>query len=268
MSSIPQVLSIAGFDGSSGAGLQADLKTISAHKCYAHTVLTALPVQNTCGVRNIYPIPLSAIQEQLIAVIEDTNLDAIKIGMLFDVEIIEIVANFLVNHAKNIPIVLDPVMVAKSGHNLLKPDAQDALKNLLFPLSTIITPNIPEAEAIVQKSIITTNDMAKFAEEISNKYKIATLLKGGHLKGDHMQDLLYINNSKLWLDAPKINTKNTHGTGCTLSASIASNLALGENLEQACRNAKSYLYNALLHADELHVGKGQGPVHHFYNLYQ
>jgi hydroxymethylpyrimidine/phosphomethylpyrimidine kinase len=268
MAKIPQVLSIAGFDSSAGAGLQADLKTISAFKCYAHTVLTALPVQNTCGVRNIYTIPTIAITEQLMAVIEDTKIDAIKIGMLFNTEIIEVIANFLVKYAKNIPIVLDPVMVAKSGHNLLQVDAQNTLKKLLFPLSTLITPNIPEAEVICSNKIQNTDDMEKVAQDISNKYNVAVLLKGGHLQGNTMQDFLYTKDIKVWINAPKIKTKNTHGTGCTLSASIASNLALGYSIEEACRIAKNYLYNALLHSNELNVGKGQGPVHHFYELWK
>ena len=258
-------LSIAGFDGSGGAGLQADLKTFSALGCYGMTVLTAIPVQNTMGVKKCYEIPLSAIYEQLEAIFEDITPDSIKIGMLFNKEIVELVADFLKAHAKNIPIVLDPVMVAKSGDYLLKPDAVESLKEHLLPIATIITPNLPEAYALTNIN----NDQEAQALSLLNLGANAILLKGGHLDGTQSNDLFMDKTKKaIWFKSPRINSKNTHGTGCTLSAAIAANLALGKPLIESCGLAKEYLFNALESARVLSVGLGAGPVNHFYNLWQ
>lgn len=257
-------LSIAGFDGSGGAGLQADLKTFSALGCYGMTVLTALPVQNTMGVRRCYEIPLQAIQEQLEAIFDDIIPDSIKIGMLFKREIVELVARFLDDRAVGIPIVLDPVMIAKSGDYLLLPDAVAALKEHLLPLATIITPNIPEAKALNESDV----DMQTQANLLLDLGAKAVLLKGGHQEGDESNDLyLDQQGQKIWLQSPRINSKNTHGTGCTLSAAIAAHLAHNQPLIEACRLAKDYLFNAINAAQHASVGQGHGPVHHFYKTW-
>jgi hydroxymethylpyrimidine/phosphomethylpyrimidine kinase len=263
-----KVLSIAGFDGSGGAGIQADLKTFSALGCYAMTVLTALPVQNTCGVRSCYQIPLVAIKEQLETIFEDIIPDSIKIGMLFNSDIIQIVAEFLKNNAKDIPIVLDPVMMAKSGNPLLLPEAIDALKELLIPMAKVITPNLPEAlELLGMKTNPDCEDMPEIANQLLGLKSQAVLLKGGHLGGETSNDL-YLDHEgvEIWLESPRIISRNVHGTGCTLSAAIAAYLAKGMNTQDACKAAKSYLHGAINAAKDIKIGKGHGPVHHFYNM--
>lgn len=257
-------LSIAGFDGSGGAGIQADLKTFSSFGCYGMTVLTALPIQNTCGVRKCYEIPLSAIKEQLEAIFDDIIPDSIKIGMLFNSSIIQVVSEFLKINAKAIPIIIDPVMLAKSGDPLLLPEAVDALKSLLIPIATIITPNIPEAQVLVSSNAI---DQLEFAHQILKLGASSVLVKGGHSLKHTSNDLLIQRNENItWLDSERIESKNTHGTGCTLSAAIASCLALGMELEEACRTAKQYLEEAIKSAKDLNIGKGNGPVNHLFNF--
>lgn len=260
-------LSIAGFDGSGGAGIQADLKTFSALGCYGMTVLTAIPIQNTCGVKKCYDLPLNCIADQLEAIFEDIVPDSIKIGMLFSTSIIECVSNFLEKNALHIPIVLDPVMVAKSGDPLLLLDAIESLKNRLIPLATIITPNLPEAHTLTQNP---TTDMVELAKELMTMGAQNVLLKGGHHHQlDQSNDLLLQKNqAPLWLHGTRIVSKNTHGTGCTLSAAIASFLAQGYSLEYACQHAKTYLSGAIAATKHRSVGKGQGPVHHFYALWE
>lgn len=262
------VLSIAGFDGSGGAGIQADLKTFSAMGCYGMTVLTALPVQNTTGVKGCYEIPLSAIIEQLQVIFDDIVPQAIKIGMLFKSEIVDVVSEFLVQNAHGIPIVLDPVMVAKSGDFLLLPQAIEVLKSKLIPLSTLITPNLPEAEALTGMLATNQNEMEHVAEKLLSLGPKAVLLKGGHLEGDMACDLFWHSNgTKEWLSASRIQTANTHGTGCTLSAAIAAGLSLEKELLVSCKLAKHYLSNALEAARHEKIGRGSGPVHHFYHLW-
>lgn len=258
-------LSIAGFDGSGGAGLQADLKTFSALGCYGMTVLTAVPVQNTCGVRACYDLPLSCIQDQLACLFDDIVPDSIKIGMLFSSEIIGVVSDFLKPYADTIPIVLDPVMVAKSGDPLLLPDAVEALKKELIPLATVITPNLPEAYTLAFE----TEDMERLGEALLSLGSKAVLLKGGHQSGDEANDLLLSHDgTRAWLKEKRITSKNTHGTGCTLSAAIAAYLARQVPLIDACRQAKTYLSGAIQAAQDLSVGRGHGPVHHFYNIWE
>ncbi len=257
-------LSIAGFDGSGGAGMQADLKTFSALECYGMTVLTALPVQNTCGVRNCYDIPLTAIEEQLEAIFDDIEPDSIKIGMLFSRSIIERVADFLRKHASHIPVVLDPVMVAKSGDALLQPDAVEILKAQLIPLACLITPNLPEARALV--GAIPEPEL--LGEKLLQLGPGAVLLKGGHADSLTCDDLLLQQGASTWLTSERIHSKNTHGTGCTLSAAICAFLARGFALADACHYAKRYLSGAILAAREHSVGKGHGPVHHFHHLWR
>lgn len=258
-------LSIAGFDGSGGAGIQADLKTFSALGCYGMTVLTALPVQNTCGVRSCYDIPLKAIQEQLETIFDDIVPDSIKIGMLFSGEIIELVANFLNQHAQSIPIVIDPVMVAKSGDPLLLPEAIDVLKTRLFPLATIVTPNLPEAQSLAQNA---STEAHILGNKILSLGPQAVLVKGGHNDSITSDDFFLDQQGQSeWLKTPRINSKNTHGTGCTLSAAICALLAQNIPLIDACHIAKRYLSGAILAAQHQSIGKGHGPLHHFYQLW-
>lgn len=257
-------LSIAGFDGSGGAGIQADLKTFSATGSYGMTVLTSLPVQNTCGVRSCYDIPLSCIQEQLEAIFDDIRPDAIKIGMLFSSEIIELVTAFLRKNGDGIPIVLDPVMVAKSGDSLLQAAAVEALRTKLIPIASIITPNLPEAITLVPGNY----DKKTLAQKLLDLGCGAVLLKGGHEDGMTSDDLFLSHNISEILSAIRINSKNTHGTGCTLSAAIASFIAQGFSTLDACTKAKSYLHNAMLYSKDESVGKGHGPVHHFHHLWK
>lgn len=257
-------LSIAGFDGSGGAGIQADLKTFSATGCYGMTVLTAIPVQNTCGVRSCYDIPLSCIEEQLEAIFDDIRPDAIKLGMLFSTEIIELVTAFLIQGAKGIPIVLDPVMVAKSGDSLLQSDAIEALRTKLIPIASIITPNLPEARTLVPGNY----DKKALAQKLLDLGCRAVLLKGGHEAAATSDDLFLSHDIAETLSATRINSKNTHGTGCTLSAGIASFIAQGFSTLDACIKAKSYLHNAMFYSKDGSVGNGYGPVHHFYHLWK
>ncbi len=260
-----KALSIAGFDGSGGAGIQADLKTFSAFGCYGMTVLTALPVQNTQGVKSCYELPLSAIDEQLHAIFADIKPDSIKIGMLFKQEIVELVANFISKNAQDIPIVLDPVTVDKSGYPLLDPNALDVLRTLLIPLTTLITPNLPEAEILLGRAVTTMPEMAQQLLALGAEN---ALLKGGHLNAEHSNDFLLTKQGNgQWFTSARIISKNTHGTGCTLSAAIASCLALGFDLVTACQIAKRYILRAIEAAKDEDVGKGNGPIHHFYHLW-
>lgn len=254
-------LSIAGFDNSGGAGIQADLKTFSALGCYGMTVLTAIAAQNTRGVKSCHDIPLACIQDQLETIFDDIPPNAIKIGMLYSAPIITLIADFLKQHAQGIPVVLDPVMLAKSGDALLKPEAIDALKTQLMPLCTLITPNLPEAQALVGQ-----NDSGHaLANALLSLQSKAILLKGGHAEGNTADDILLMQTGEAHtLSLPRIASKNTHGTGCTLSAAICSYLAHGDTLHDACAKAKSYLHGAMLASKDHSVGHGQGPVHHFY----
>jgi hydroxymethylpyrimidine/phosphomethylpyrimidine kinase len=257
-------LSIAGFDSSGGAGIQADLKTFSATGSYGMTVLTSIPVQNTCGVRNCYDIPLLCIKEQLEAIFDDIKPDAIKIGMLFSIQIIELVTTFLKNNVPNIPIILDPVMVAKSGDSLLQAEAVEVLKKKLISIVNIITPNLSEARTLVPGNY----EKKMLAKKILALGCKAVLLKGGHEESCTSDDLFLSHTAEEVLSAPRINSKNLHGTGCTLSAAIASFIAQGFSNLDACKKAKSYLYDAILHSKDESVGKGQGPVHHFHHLWK
>lgn len=264
-----KALTIAGFDSSGGAGIQADLKTFSALGCYGMSVLTALPVQNTCGVRSCYEIPLQAIEEQLEAIFDDIKPDSIKIGMLFKTEIIEVVAEFLIKNAANIPIVIDPVTVAKSGDDLLLPEAIDALCTLIMPLATVVTPNLPEAQTFTGIQANNEIQMVEVAHRMLDFGSEYVLLKGGHLSSKDSNDLLLGKNEDLrWYSSPRISSKNTHGTGCTLSAAIAAYLAKKNSMAQACQSAKDYLFNAMNASKDWSIGLGNGPVHHFYHHWE
>ncbi len=255
-------LSIAGFDGSGGAGIQADLKTFSALGCYGMNVLTALPIQNTCGVKNCYDLPVSVINEQLEAIFEDIKPTSIKIGMLFSIEIIRCVADFLEKHARDIPIILDPVMVAKSGDSLLLPNAINILKEKLIPLSTIVTPNLPEAYRLIDGS----KEIETIAHQILKLGCKSVLIKGGHTAKIHSNDLFMDTENTYWIESERIKSKNTHGTGCTLSSAICAFIAHGFSEKMACVYAKRYIFGAIKASKDITVGLGQGPVHHFYHI--
>lgn len=263
-----KALTIAGFDASGGAGIQADLKTFSALGCYGMSILTALPIQNTCGVSNCYSIPLQAIKEQLDSIFSDIVPDVIKIGMLFNSKVIDLVAEYLEQNAKKIPIVIDPVMVAKSGDMLLLPEAVMTLKEKILPLATVVTPNIDEAEVLVGYKINTQDAMLNAAREILETGVAAVFLKGGHMEGDVCQDLLLTENKYQWFSSTRIKSKNTHGTGCTLSTAIACGLAHGDSLVASCKNAKEYITQAIHSFQHETIGTGHGPVNHFYAIWK
>lgn len=250
---IPKVLSIAGSDPSGGAGIQADLKTFSAFGCYGMAAMTALTAQNTNGVRGIHAIPAQFLEDQLECIFEDVPPDAVKIGMVGDAQSIAALAAVLERYnARN--IVLDPVMVATSGDQLIDDDAVDALKTYLMPLSAVMTPNMREAK------LLGSTD----AQELLKLGSKAVLVKGGHGDGDECTDMLATEDGVKTFSAARVNTRNTHGTGCTLSSAIACGLARGQKLPEAVKNAKDYITNAIQHADILDVGQGAGPVHHFW----
>ncbi|MBL4830946.1 MAG: bifunctional hydroxymethylpyrimidine kinase/phosphomethylpyrimidine kinase [Aliivibrio sp.] len=261
----PIVLTIAGSDSGGGAGIQADIKTISATGGYACSAITALTAQNTQGVMGIYPISSEFVEQQLDAVFSDLNIVAVKIGMLSDSTIITSVAKKLVQYAPK-HVVLDPVMVATSGDMLLKSTAMTILKSALFPLADVITPNLPEAAALIGCEVPKTEgEMIAMIDKLRQLGAKSVLLKGGHLECDlNSADLLILTDEVIRLSTPRIDTKNTHGTGCTLSSAIASFLAQNHNLEQSVRLAKAYITQAISHADELNIGKGHGPVNHFF----
>ncbi len=261
------VITIAGSDSGGGAGIQADLKTISALGCYGTTAITAITAQNTLGVTAIHPVPRDIIKRQLEAVLEDIGTDAVKIGMLHSVDIIKTVRQVLKQYElKN--VVLDPVMVAASGDKLIEDNTVDALAAFLFPLADTITPNIPEAEILLNRKITGRDDMIRAAGDLLQFGSRSVLLKGGHLAGDMLYDV-FINRERpddiRVYENKKVITGNVHGTGCTLSSAIASCLALGEELEKAVQHAIKYLQQAIVHGKIYQTGKGSGPVNHFYN---
>ncbi len=255
---IPNILSIAGSDPSGGAGVQADLKTFAALGCYGMAVITSLTAQNTHGVRSVIDVPERFVKDQIAAIFDDIEVAAVKIGMLSSVDVINAVADCLEKY-KPRNIVLDPVMVASSGDSLITSDAVSVMKERLIPLTDVLTPNIPEAEKLSRKSVI---DMERSAQGLLELGSRAVYLKGGHLKGSVALDVLAYDDITKVFEAPRIDTQNTHGTGCTLSAAIAAYLAMGESLSDSCAKAKKYLSNALENAHKLNVGSGHGPVHH------
>ncbi|MCI8623952.1 MAG: bifunctional hydroxymethylpyrimidine kinase/phosphomethylpyrimidine kinase [Provencibacterium sp.] len=255
-------LSIAGTDPSGGAGIQADLKTMTMNGVYAMSAITALVAQNTTGVKEIVEASPQFLGQQIDAVFEDIPPDAVKIGMVSSCGLIETIADRLCFYAaKN--IVADPVMVATSGGRLISPEAVDALKSRLLPLAAVATPNIPEAEILAGMAIHTKEDMERAAGRIGSAYGCAVLLKGGHNLND-ADDFLYQNGRGRWFLGKRIANPNTHGAGCTLSSAIAANLAKGFELPMAIQRAKDYLSGAL--AAMLDLGRGQGPVQHSFNL--
>lgn len=255
-------LTIAGSDSCGGAGIQADIKTMTAHGVYAMSAITALTAQNTTGVTGIMEVTPEFLAAQLEAVLTDIFPDAVKIGMVSSVGLIKIIAEKLETHqVKN--IVIDPVMISTSGSRLISEDAVDALKENFFPLADLITPNIPESEVLSGIEIKTTDDMIAAAGLISGQYGVAVLCKGGHRLND-ANDLLYLNGSYQWIKGERIENLNTHGTGCTLSSAIASNLAKGHDLITAIEKSKAYISGAL--EAMLDLGKGSGPLNHAFAI--
>ena len=255
-------LTIAGSDCSGGAGIQADLKTMTMNGVYAMSAITALTAQNTTGVRSIRETDPEFLGEQIDMIFEDIRPDAVKIGMVSSVELIRVIASKLKQYgAAN--VVVDPVMVATSGSVLLKSDAVDTLTSELLPLAAVTTPNIPEGEILSGMSIKTEQDMTEAARKIGDTYHCAVLLKGGHSVND-ANDLLYADGKFTWFNGKRINNPNTHGTGCTLSSAIASNLAKGFDLPTSVKRAKAYISDAL--AAMLDLGTGSGPMAHGFAL--
>ena len=257
-----RLLSIAGSDSGGGAGVQADLKTFAALGCFGTTAITALTAQNTQGVRAIHAVPLAMLADQIDAVVEDIGVDAVKIGMLHSAPTIETVAAALDRHQLR-QVVLDPVMVATSGAALIDPSATGALVRLLFPRALLVTPNLDEAAMLVGRPLLTEVDMADAAQRLLDMGARAVLLKGGHLPGDTVADLLLqAGLPPLWLRGPRIATPNTHGTGCTLSSAIAARLALGDDLPQAVAQARDFVRAALAAGARVQTGAGSGPLNH------
>lgn len=285
--SLPKALTIAGSDPSGGAGVQADMKTFSALGVYASSAITAIVDENTLGVYDIHPVPLKFVAGQIRSVLSDVGADAVKIGMLYDSELIMTVLSTLKEYPDVRDIVVDPVMVATSGDPLLERSAVETLRDHLIPHARVITPNLPEASLLLGEEITRQDQLMDAASALSKMYpgrKVSVMLKAGHLEADRLIDIFY-NAEKdtfLKLESEKVATPNTHGTGCTLSSAIAAELAKskfskrldgngesagGEDLDYAVIKAKEYLTGALKSGANLKIGKGHGPVHHFFNLW-
>ncbi|MCK1992756.1 bifunctional hydroxymethylpyrimidine kinase/phosphomethylpyrimidine kinase [Peribacillus muralis] len=257
-----KALTIAGSDSGGGAGIQADIKTFSAHGIFGMSVITAVTAQNTMEVRSVQAIDTAIITDQIAAIFEDIHVDAVKIGMLGSKEIVETVADALTPYLP-LNVILDPVMISKSGHHLLDERAVTALKTELLPLATIVTPNIPEAEVLTGLSIRTEQDFYKACLSLTELGSNAVLLKGGHAMGNP-NDLFYDGTNFHWIKGERIDTKNTHGTGCTLSSAITSNMANGLSLRESIEQAKLYISEAI--RNSFSIGAGHGPVHHFHSF--
>lgn len=263
-----KVLTIAGSDSSGGAGIQADLKTFSALGCYGMSVITALTAQNTLGVKGIHAVPPSFVEKQMEAVLADIGADAVKIGMLFSVELVETVSRQLKKHAVR-QIVLDTVMIAQSGDRLLQEDAIEAIKEKLMPLADIVTPNLPEAAALLDQNPSRLEDMLETAKSLAQFKSKSILIKGGHSGDNNCNDLLYLVSGKqsIELKQTRIETNNNHGTGCALSAAIAAYLAKGFGIEDAVKKAKAYITSAIQAGAEYKLGHGHGPPNHFFEFW-
>jgi hydroxymethylpyrimidine/phosphomethylpyrimidine kinase len=258
------VLTIAGSDSGGGAGIQADIKTISALGCYATSVITAVTSQNTLGVQDIHPIPIGHIRSQLEAVLSDIPPQAIKIGMVDRPAVAQVIADYLDKYP-DIPVVFDPVMVATSGDRLIEGKTVDSLKELLFSRVSLLTPNLHEAIFLIDRDISSKTDLRSAATEISRQGVKAVLVKGGHLKGNMATDLLLWDYDKhRTYELPFIHTHNSHGTGCTLSSAIAVELAKGCTLQEAVLRARNYVWQAILAGKDIRTGRGYGPLNHFF----
>ncbi|MDR1172848.1 MAG: bifunctional hydroxymethylpyrimidine kinase/phosphomethylpyrimidine kinase [Bacteroidales bacterium] len=263
--SYPSVLTIAGFDGSGGAGIQADIKTVSALGCYATSVLTALPVQNTTGVKSIHSIPCEVVEEQIHAVLDDIFPNAIKIGMVHSCELVSTIVRVLGKYPKT-GLVFDPVMVATSGHKLIEDKTIHSMIEQLFPLADIITPNLDEAAILAEMSIDTVDDMYVAGEKIKASGCKSLLLKGGHLNLKQLTSLYFSSDGQVReYHSEKYDTGNTHGSGCTLSSAIAGYTAQGKTLSDAVALAQDYVQQAIFHGKDVQTGKGNGPLNHFFN---
>ena len=264
-----KVLTIAGSDSGGGAGVQADLKTFAANGCYGMSVITALTAQNTQGVTGIHALPPSFAVEQMRAVFTDIGTDAIKIGMLYSAELIEAVAETL-NEFRPRNIVLDPVMVAQSGDKLLQDEAIQAIREHLMPLADVVTPNLPEAEVLLGRKIDSFQDVQRAARELSQIGGRSILVKGGHMAESKSTDLLYLTEEDRFvrLEADRIDSRNNHGTGCTLSSAIAAHMAKGRDIQAAVEKAKTYIQNAIKAGASYEIGHGHGPVHHFFEFWE
>jgi hydroxymethylpyrimidine/phosphomethylpyrimidine kinase len=260
----PRVLTIAGSDSGGGAGIQADLKTFAALGCFGMTAITALTAQNTLGVRSIHAVPTQILADQVDAVAEDIGIDAVKIGMLHSAETVRTVAAALRRHALR-TVVLDPVMIATSGAVLIDQEAIAVLVYELFPLATVVTPNLDEAALLAGRPLATESDMEGAARQLLEMGANAVLVKGGHLVGDTVSDLLLARGeASHWMRAPRIATANTHGTGCTLSSAIAAQLALGLPLREAVEAGRTFIRGALEAGAGVRTGAGSGPLNHGY----
>lgn len=257
------VLTIAGSDSSGGAGIQADLKTFAAHGVYGMSAITALTAQNTETVTGVFEVPAEFVGEQIDTVVADIPPDAVKTGMLSSAEIIGVVAEKVVQHGLR-NLVVDPVMVSKSGARLLREDAVEALRSRLLPLADVVTPNIPEAEDLLARTLATEDDIRRAARDIRAMGPRNVVLKGGHREGDVVTDLLFDGEEFHEYSGPRVHTTSTHGTGCTFASAIAAQLALGSAVPQAVRLARGYLQGALEHARP--IGHGHGPLNHFWRL--
>ena len=268
MKTYPRVLTIAGSDSGGGAGIQADIKSISATGGYAASAITAVTIQNTVGVEAVHPVPVEILGGQIDAVLSDIGADAVKIGMLHSEEVIMCVKQKLIDHGvKN--IVLDPVMVATSGHKLIEDEAIAVLIRELVPMARVITPNIPEAEIMAGEKIHSQADLPAIARKLSCGGKVSVLMKAGHLTEEDLTDIFY-NAEKdacIELHSRRIHSANTHGTGCTLSSAFASYLAQGLDLDDAARAAKDYIAKAIEAGAEYEIGHGHGPVDHFWRIH-
>ena len=262
-----RVLTIAGSDSGGGAGIQADIKAISAIGCFAASAITAVTVQNTVGVQAVHPVPIDILAGQIDAVLSDIGADSIKIGMLHSAEAAGIVACKIRQYGVR-NVVLDPVMVSTSGHRLIEEDAVEVIRQRLLPLARVVTPNVPEAEILAGRSISGECDFAEVAAELAQRYGVSVLLKAGHLAGDILTDYFYnVEDGTLeLLPSRRVETKNTHGTGCTLSSAFAAALAKGESLTAAAKSAKRYIEQAIISGAEYEIGGGHGPVNHFFGM--
>lgn len=274
MKKYPRVLTIAGSDSGGGAGIQADIKAISATGSYAASAITAVTVQNTLGVEDVHPVPIPVITAQIRAVLSDIGADAVKIGMLHSAEVVLAVRDTLLQAQaegwlkKPFNLVLDPVMVSTSGHRLIEESAIEVLKSELVPIARVITPNVPEAEILAATEIQSQKDLPDVARKLSQGGRVSVLMKAGHLSEERLVDVFYNAEEDRFIELPsaRVHTPNTHGTGCTLSSAFASYLAQGCTLDDAARAAKDYINSAIVSGADYEIGHGHGPVNHFFNI--
>ena len=267
MRTYKRILTIAGSDSGGGAGIQADIKTITMHGCYAMSAITAVTVQNTLGVQSVMGVAPEVVGAQVTSVLSDIGADAVKIGMLYSTDVVCAVADALEKYpVKN--MVLDTVLLSTSGKRLLMEKGVETMKECLFPMATVVTPNIPEASVLSGEEIESLEDMRRVSKLLSEKYETSFLVKGGHLKQDDLTDVLYDFSTHRHYEytSKRMETKNTHGTGCTLSSAIACNLSEGNSLNVSIEKAKSYLNEAMKSGSAYLIGNGKGPMNHFFYL--